>query len=808
MGQLLQDLRYGVRMHGKSPGFTAVAILTLALGIGANTTIFSVANALLIRPLPYPDPDRLVIVTNAHGENRRPFSYDRAILLQENARSFTGFAAFVADNFNLTGRGTPEQLPAVRVGWNFFQVLEVGPALGRTFRPEEDRPGGHPVVLISDALWKRKFGADPGVVGQTITLDSIDTTIIGVMPMNFEFAPLGRSIDIWSTRTFEANNVTAEQVRGGITYLIGVARIGPGFSLEQAQAEMQVLDSQYRRDHPELADADPRYSINLNQIQTLMVANVRMAVLVLFGAVGCVLLIACANIASLLLSRALARRKEIAVRTAMGASRAGVVRQLLTENVLLAAAGGGLGVALSLWTTRVIAALPANTVPHINRIRIDGEVLAFTLAVSLLTGIVFGLMPAWQLSKSDVQTVLRDEGRGTIGGKRRNRLRSLLVISQVALSLSLLIGAGLLLQSFMRLRSVHVGFNPHNLLVLNISLAPSRYPTNARASDFFDRLIKDAASLPGVRSVAVSSGLPLRPARYSPMLPEGYPPVPLAQRPLFSMQTVSPAFFETMGIPLLRGRTFDDRDKDGTPLAGIVNEAFVNLIWPNQNPLGKSILLGTMRQPTIVVGVVGNVKNIRLAVESVPELYYPLAQRPAHSMNLVVRSTGDPRALAAPIRAGILSIDREQPATEVRTMDQHLADSIAPNRLTTVLLVLFSIMALVVATVGLYALIAYTVAQRTQEMGIRLALGAMPGDIKKLVMRQGLILAISGIGIGLAASYFLTSVMKSLLYEVSATDVRMYVCCGMLFVVIALTASYLPARRASRCDPSEALRYE
>ncbi len=628
------------------------------------------------------------------------------------------------------------------------------------------------------------------------------------MPVNFEFTPLGRSIDIWSTRTFEANNVTAEQVRGGITYLIGVARIRPGFSLEQAQAEMKVLDSQYRRDHPELADADPRYSITLNQIQTLMVANVRMAVLVLFGAVAFVLLIACANIASLLLSRALARRKEIAVRTALGASRAGVVRQLLTENVLLAAAGGGLGVALSLWTTRVIAALPASAVPRINRIQIDGEVLVFTLAVSLLTGIFFGLMPAWQLSKSDVQTVLRDEGRGTIGSKRRNLLRSLLVISQVALSLSLLIGAGLLLQSFMRLRSVNVGFNPHNLLVLNISLAPSRYPTNARAADFFDRLIQDASSLPGVRSVALSSGLPLRPARYSPMLPEGYPQVPLAQRPLFSMQSISPGFFETMGIPLLRGRSFDDRDKDGAPLAGIVNEAFVNLIWPNQNPLGKTILLGSLRQPTVVVGVVGNVKNIRLAVESVPELYYPLAQRPAHSMNLVVRSAGDPRALAAPLRAGILSIDREQPATDVRTMDQHLADSIASNRLTTLLLVIFSSMALVVATVGLYALIAHTVAQRTQEMGIRLALGAMPGDVKKLVMRQGLVLAILGIVIGLAASYFLTSVMKSLLYDVSAKDVWTYVSCAMLFVAIALAASYVPARRASRCDPSEALRYE
>ncbi len=470
LATLSQDLRYAARMLAKSPGFTLTAMLTLALGIGANTAIFSVANALLLRPLPYRNADDLVIATNARGPNRQSFSYLRAKFLEQHSRSFAGFSPFVSENFNLTGRGEPEQLAAVRVGWNFFDVLGVHPAMGRAFSPEDDRPGGRPVVLISESLWKRRFNGDPRSIGQSITLDSVDTTIIGVLSANFEFAPAGRSIDIWSSRAFDQNGLTAQQAAAGHGYVLGLARIRRGVSLSQAQAEMKVLDAQYTREHAAMPDSDPRLGIGLNQIQELMVANVRTAVLVLFGAVGLVLLIACANVASLLWSRAMARRKEIAIRAALGASRGEIVRQLLTESILLGCVSGALGVIVSFWCVRALAALPASTLPRINPIHIDGEVLAFALGLSLATSLLFGLMPTLQFSKPDVQTVLREEGRAIAGGRRRNPARGLLVVSQVALSMILLVGAGLLMRSFANLQNVPLGFNPRNVLLMDITL--------------------------------------------------------------------------------------------------------------------------------------------------------------------------------------------------------------------------------------------------------------------------------------------------------------------------------------------------
>jgi putative ABC transport system permease protein len=807
-GQIFQDLRYAVRMLMKSPAFAGVAILTLTLGIGANTAIFSVANALLFRSLPYENPERLVIVTNARGPNRRPFSYTRATFLQEHARSFAGFAPFIIENFNLTGRGEPELLPAARVGWSFFQVLGVRPAIGRSFQHEEDQPGGQAVVIISDSLWKRRFDGDKHVVGRTIALDSVDTTIIGVMPENFEFSPLGRSIDIWSSRTFETSSMTASQVRLGTAYLIAIARIGPGLQLEQAQAEMAVLDAQYRRDYSTVPDADPKQNISLNRVQELMMADVRNSVLVLFGAVGCVLLIACANVTSLLLSRAVARRREMAVRTALGASRAGIIRQLLTESILVGVLSGVLSAIMSLWIIRAVSALPPETLPKINPIRLDAPVLIFAIGLSILTGILFGLIPALRLSRIDVQIALREEGRGSAGSQRRNLTSGFLVAAQVTLSMILLVGAGLLMRSFQRLQNVTLGFNPDRILLMRIALPRSHYSEPPQISGFFDRVLTRVSTMPGVQSASVSSALPLAPSRYLRMLPEGQPNVAQGERQLLSIQNISPAYFETMGIPLLHGRKLTGRDKDGAPLVAIVNEVFARKFWPNESALGKHILLGTATTPTEIVGVSGNVKNIRLAVETTCEVFCPLAQRASQRLNLIVRTSGDPRNLARAVRAQILLVDKDQPVTDVETMEQHLAKSISQNRLTMWLLGIFSGIALVVATVGLYGLVSYSVAQRTQELGIRLALGAAPGKLQALVMFQGLLPAGIGVLLGLAGSYALSRLMNSLLYQVSATDGWTFAACAVAFILIAMLASYFPARRAARLDAADALRFE
>jgi len=810
MAAFARDVRYAFRVFVTSPGYAAMAIFTLAVGIGANTAIFSVANALLLRPLPYAQSDRLVLIggerkdTNVTGG---PLSWVRFTRVNDHQRSFAGLAAFTSETFNLTGRGDPEQLAAARVSWNFFDVLGVRPAMGRTFRPEEDKAGGDNVVLIASALWERRFAADPHIAGRQITLDSKDYTVIGILPRGFQFGLLGPNVDVYAPRVFELNLVTLAQVAGGTGFLNFVARLRPGVGIGRAQAEMDTLAAQYRRDNPQFPDADPSLTVRVANLRDQMVAGVRTAILILAGAVGLVLLIACANVSSLLLSRALGRQREMAVRTAMGATRAGLVRQLLTESLILALAGGVLGAALSAWGTRTLAAMAQNSLPLASGIRADGAVLAFTVAVSVLAGILFGMAPALEVSRPDLNSVLRSEGRGATAGRRHNLFRNLLVVSQVALSTILLVGAGLLLRNFVELRGASPGFDSTHLLTMNVTLPPARYSTGPQMIAFFRELVRQAESVPGVESAAVSSALPVNPVRFSPALPEGQPAVPLAERPMFNVQTLSPGYVETMRLPLLAGREFTAHD-EAPPTVLMVNQATVRRFWPKENPIGRHITVGRAAAPSEVVGVLGDVHNTNLAADVQPEIYLPFARLPWASMNLLVRTAGDPHAFVAAVRGRVLAVDRDQPVTQVLSMEEVLANGAAQPRFLTALLGGLSAIALVLAMVGIYGVIAYSVTERTREMGIRMALGAPRAGILRMVLRQGLALALSGIALGLGASLALTRLMTTLLYHVSTTDPAAFAGGAVLFAAVAALASYLPARRATRVDPVVALRGE
>ena len=803
------DIRYAFRTLAKSPGFTAVAILTLALGIGANTAIFTVANSLLFRSLPYGDPSRLVAVAMSSNDQRgqlQAMSYARFRALAEQNRSFTGVAAFANESFNLSGSGEAEQVIAARVSWNFFDVLEVHPAIGRAFLESEDQAGAKQVVMISHGLWMRRFGGARDVVGQNITLDARDYTIIGVLPEGFAFALLGPTIELWAPRVFELNITTPQQVQNGAGFLTNVARLRAGIGRDQAQAEMDILDRQYRHDHAGRPDSDPRQALVVRDLQEQLVVNVRPALLILLGAVGFVLLIACANVASLLLSRALGRRKEIAIRAALGASRTALMRQLITESLLLAVCSGIAGILLSWWGTHILSTLTVATLPGVANVRIDLVVLAFTAAISLASGAIFGLAPALELSKPDLNAVLRDEGRGNTGTRSRNYARNLLVVSQVALSMVLLVGSGLLIRSFVRLQTVSLGFDPRNVLTMRIALPRTRYATPQQMIAFYEQVLNEARSLPGVQTAAISSALPLNTSRLSPALPEGQPMVPFGQRPILNIQTISPDYGKTLRVPLLRGREFNEHDDAQAPGVAMVNQALARRFWPNENPIGKHVLLGQRPLPVEVVGVFGDVRNWSIANDANPEVILPFPQLPWRWLNLSVRTPSDPHSLIPALRRVVAKIDKDQPVTAAQTMEELIGSASAQPRLTMLLLGVFSTTALILAIVGIYGVIAYSVAQRTQELGIRIALGAGQGEVLKLVVGRGVGLTLVGVGIGMIGAAALTRVMTSLLYQTSVTDPATFVVSGLLFILVALAASYLPARRATRIDPTEALR--
>jgi putative ABC transport system permease protein len=812
MSNLARNVRFALRIFQRAPGFAAAAVLTLAIGIGANTSIFSVANALLLRPLPYRQSDRLVLIDarrkGSANVSQGPLSVPRFEQVEQRNRSFGAVAAFTPEVFNLTGRGDPEQIPSARVSWRFFEVLGISPAKGRGFRPEEDKPGGDLVVLISDGLWQRRFARDPKVIGRTMTLDSKDYTIVGVLPPDFRFAFFGPTTEILAPRVFDLNSLNPGMVQAGVGFLNLVARLKPGMNVSTAQADLNRLSAEYRAENPKMPDSDPGLVVHAGNLQDEMVSGVRTAVLVLFAAVSLVLLIACANVASLLLSRALGRKREIAVRMAVGATRGGLIRQLLTESLILALMGGALGAWWSSWGTQALASLAQGTLPRAAEIRVDGGVLLFTLAISVFAGLLFGLMPALQVSRPDLNMVLRSEGRGSTSGRRHNALRNLLVVSQVGLSTVLLIGAGLLLRNFVQLSAGSPGFDSHHLLTLGITLPPARYPDSARRVTFFHELLQQVRSLPGVRGAAGTTALPVNASRFSMALPDGQPMVPLAERPIFNLQQVTPGYAAAMRIPIRFGREFTDRDDAKAPRVVIVNEALARRYWPKENPVGKHILVGRMPGPSEVVGVLGDVPNLAVGTDPQPEIYLPFAQIPSATQNLIVRTAGDPCSVAAAVRARVLALDRDQPVTAVQSMDELLQAGAAQPRFTTYLLGGLSVTAFLLSMVGIYGVIAYSVAERTQEMGIRIALGADNRDILRLVLGHGLLLAAAGIAIGLAAAFALTRLMSSLLYHVSVTDPITFIAGPAVFAAVALLASYLPARRAMRVDPAIALRAE
>ena len=803
MDTLLRDLRYSLRMLARAPGFTVLAVATLALGIGANTAIFTVANSVLLRSLPYRDPGQLVRIST-HRDGSCCVSLPYFTVLSATNRSFSGVTAYQFDTVNLAVPDGAEQTDAERVTGNFFDVLGARLLAGRTFTPEEDQPGGNQVVLIGYELATRLFGGAQSSVGQHLALDSKDYTIIGVVPPKFGVQLLGRQPEIWMPRIIEFSLTTPARVNLGGMYYEAVGRLRSGVTNAQALAETEVIFQQYKHDKPGNFDATSDVAMTVSNLQANLVANVRPTLLILSAAVGFVLLIACANVANLLLFRALSRRKEFAVRSALGAPRSTLVRQLLTESVLMAVVSGGLGIFLGYLGTRFLGAFTQTNLPQVADIPMDLRVLSFTVAISVLSGILFGLAPSLQLSRPNLGSTLSDEGRSSTGSRQRNRVRSVLVAAQVALSMVLLIGSGLLIRSFMRLRMVDPGFGAKNTLTAKTFLPPAIYPQPADRIAFYRSALQHLQSVPGVEAAAISTALPVLSTHGAPARFEGEPEVDLGRRTVVLIESISPDYPKAMRMPLVAGRAFNDLDDAQSTPVVMVNQATARRFWPNQDPLGKLVWVGRF-PPCQVVGVLADIKNDSLASPTQPEVFFPYPQLASPMLYVSIRSSIDPHSLVSALRAQIVAVNRGQPISDVQTMEERLESASAQTRSMMLLIGVFSATALILALVGIYGVIAYSVAQRTQELGIRIALGASSADIFRLVIGNGLRLAVAGTIIGLVASFALTRLMASLLFQTSATDPITFVASAAVFAVVAALASYLPARRAMRINPTDAL---
>jgi putative ABC transport system permease protein len=801
-------MRYALRIMRKSPGFTSVAVLTLALGIGANTAIFTVVNALVLQPLPVKDPNGIVAIaasSASRGVTGSGVSLASYETMRDGSRLLSGLAAFCGDSVTLTGAENPEQLAAARVSPNFFEVLGTQPRLGRGFTATEGTAGGQPVALISHGLWQRRFAGDSQIVGRAITLDQDRYTVIGVLPPEYPFPYPG--VDVWVTRVMKIGVFSPEQIQNGVGYLRLLGRLAPGAKIEQAAEELQALHVHYKREHPRAPDGTPDSRMGALPFQDSITAGIRPTLMILTGAVGLVLLIACANIAGLMMARATARGKELAVRAALGASRAQLAWQLLSESLLLSLAGAALGVLLAKWGVAwLVRADAGNNLPGYQPIGLDVAVLAFTAAVSVATGAAFGLAPAMQASRPDLNGILRDSGWGSTGGVRRHRLRNALVMGQIGLSVVLLIGAGLLIESFRQVQNVKLGFDPRHRLVAHVSLPPAKYPDGIRRTEFVREVSRRLENTPGVNSVTLSLSVPLLNLLRAPILAEGQNLVPVGQRPLAEWNSVGPCFFRTHGVPLSSGRDFTWADDAQAPKVLIVNQALARRFWPGQNPLGKHVTFTRQQTPFEVVGVVGDTRSGNLEGEPPMAMYSSYAQWTWPRLSIAIRTAGNPTLMTRLLSRQVADVDRDLPVTDIRTMEAVVADTLVQRQETMYLIAGFAALALVLAVIGLYGVMAFSVAQRTAEIGIRQAIGAQRADILRMVMLQGLRLSLAGIVLGAAAAAVLTRLIARMLFQVSATDPTTFVAIAAIFVVVSLAASYLPAWRATRVDPLVALR--
>ena len=799
MDNFIKDLQYAFRMMLKHRSFTLIAVLAIGLGIGANTAIFSVVNGVLLRPLPYQNPEQLVTILHEPSSPVAPANY---LDLKQQAQSFESVAAAQVWGPNLTGRDQPEHLRGLQLSADMFHLLGISPILGRTFITGEDQPGNDRVVVLSHRLWQRRFGADQNIIGQQLTLDGNSYQVIGVMPAQFQFAPF------WATNTelWVPLNLGARTGDRNGQSLRVFGRLKPGVSQTQAQTEVATIFSRLEQQYPE---ANKGLSLKVDSLHEKVVGKARGALLILLGAVGFVLLIACANVANLLMTRASARRKEIAVRTALGAGRARIARQLLTESVVLAFVGGAFGLFLGFLGMRMLLQLAPETLPRIQTIGIDVYVLGFTLLLSLVTGLLFGIAPVLQIRKASFSAALKEGGRSSSDGGRRSLGRRALVVSEVALALMLLVGGGLLVRSFAMLLSVDPGFNPNNVLTMTISLAGSELKTGEQRAAFFEQLQQRVSSLPGVRAVSAINHLPLAGDVWTLGFTIEGRPAPLPGENQGAVyRIVRPEYFKTMGASLLNGRDFNERDNDKSPGVVIINESLALRYWPNENPLGKRITVAKdgLRE---IVGVVKDTRQGEWATAAQPEAYLPHLQAPSpRSMSLVVRSDSDPLSLAGAVQSSVWAIDKNLPVSEIRTMDDVVSEAVGSERFNTVLLGAFSAVALILAVVGIYGVLSDSVTARTHEIGVRLALGAQTSDVLRMIVRQGMLLVGIGIVIGLFGAYLLTQLLSSLLYQVSTTDRITFLAIPIALATVALGACLVPARRATKVDPLVALRYE